>query len=207
MEVKNFRFKDKDGKVLYEFPITGVAPDITVTASVDNNVGTPSVTVTKSGENDAPTYQLDFKNLKGDTGPRGVQGIQGVQGPPVPIDTTLSTTSNNAVANSAVTTEFNKINTDFTAKLQKKFDAFGSNYKGNLDSLVSNGCYFISTSTGISGTLPTGFNYFTLLVFRSEYADANSCVQLAVNATGKAMASRMYINNVWTAWGVYNSAN
>ena len=67
MDVKNFRFKDKDGKVLYEFPITGVAPDITVTASVDNNVGTPSVTVTKSGENDAPTYNLDFKNLKGNT--------------------------------------------------------------------------------------------------------------------------------------------
>ena len=98
------------------------------------------------------------------------------------------------------------VNTDFTAKLKKKFDAFGSNYKGNLDSLVSNGCYFISTTVGISGTLPTGFNYFTLLIFRSEYADANTCVQLAVNATGKAMASRMYINNVWTTWGVYNSA-
>ena len=81
MDVKNFRFKDKDGKVLYEFPITGVAPDITVTASVDNNVGTPSVTATKSGENDAPTYQLDFKNLKGDTGPQGVQGPKGDTGP------------------------------------------------------------------------------------------------------------------------------
>lgn len=68
MDVKNFRFKDKDGNVLYEFPITGVAPNITVSASVDNNIGIPSVTVTKSGENDAPTYQLDFKNLKGDTG-------------------------------------------------------------------------------------------------------------------------------------------
>ena len=75
MEVKNFRFKDKDGKVLYEFPITGVAPDITITASVDNNVGIPSVTVTKSGENDTPTYNLDFKNLKGDTGPQGNTSI------------------------------------------------------------------------------------------------------------------------------------
>ena len=103
MEVKNFRFKDKDGKVLYEFPITGVAPDITVTASVDNNVGTPSVTVTKSGENDTPTYNLDFKNLKGDTGPQGVQGVQGVQGPPVTLDTSVSTTSHNGVENQAIT--------------------------------------------------------------------------------------------------------
>ena len=160
MDVKNFRFKDKDGNVLYEFPITGVAPDITVTASVDNNIGTPSVTVTKSGENDAPTYQLDFKNLrvapditvsasvdnnigipsvkvtksgendapayqldfknlKGDQGIQGIQGIQGVQGPAVPIDTTLSTTSNNAIANSAVTTEFNKIDTSLYDKSNK----------------------------------------------------------------------------------------
>ena len=72
MEVKNFRFKDKDGHVLYEFPITGYAPDITVTASVDNNVGMPSVTVTKTGENEAPTYNLDFKNLKGPKGDTGL---------------------------------------------------------------------------------------------------------------------------------------
>ena len=80
MNVKKFRFKDIDGKVLYEFPITGVAPDITVTASVDNNVGVPSVTVTKTEVNDKPTYNLNFKNLKGDTGPQGVQGPKGDTG-------------------------------------------------------------------------------------------------------------------------------
>ena len=97
MDVKNFRFKDKDGNVLYEFPITGVAPNITVTASVDNNIGIPSVTVTKSGENDAPTYQLDFKNLKG------------VQGPPVTLDTSVSTTSHNGVENQAITNYVNNL--------------------------------------------------------------------------------------------------
>ena len=113
MDVKNFRFKDKDGNVLYEFPITGVAPDITVSASVDNNIGTPSVTVTKSGENDSPTYQLDFKNLKGDTGAQGiqgVQGVQGVQGPPVTLDTSVSTTSHNGVENQAITNYVNILN-------------------------------------------------------------------------------------------------
>ena len=103
MEVKNFRFKDKDGKVLYEFPITGVAPDITVTASVDNNVGVPSVTVTKTGENDKPTYNMDFKNLKGDTGTQGIQGIQGIQGQPATLDSNVSVTSHNGVENQAIT--------------------------------------------------------------------------------------------------------
>ena len=119
MDVKNFRFKDKDGNVLYEFPITGVAPDITVTASVDNNVGTPSVSVTKTGENDTPTYQLDFKNLKGATGAQGiqgVQGVQGVQGPPVTLDTSASTTSHNGVENQAITNYVNgKLTTNPTA--------------------------------------------------------------------------------------------
>lgn len=146
------------------------------------------------------TTDQTYNHIYTDNGTNRIQ-IGGQQ----TVDTSLSTTSTNPIANNVVSTEINKINTDFTAKLQNKFDAFGSNYKGNLDSLVSNGCYFITTTTGISGTLPTGFSYFTLLVFRSEYADVNSCVQLAVNTTGKAMASRMYINNVWTAWGVYNS--
>ena len=134
MDVKNFRFKDKDGNVLYEFPITGVAPDITVTASVDNNVGVPSVAVTKTGENDTPTYNLDFKNLKGDTGPQGVQGpkgdtglqgvqgpkgdtgpqgiqgVQGVQGPPITLDASVSTTSHNGVENQAITNYVNILN-------------------------------------------------------------------------------------------------
>ena len=43
---------------------------------VDNNVGTPSASVSVSGD----TISFDFKNLKGETGPQGEQGIQGLQG-------------------------------------------------------------------------------------------------------------------------------
>jgi hypothetical protein len=43
-------------------------PDITVEASVDDTVGTPSVEVTKTGSELEPTYSLAFSGLKGETG-------------------------------------------------------------------------------------------------------------------------------------------
>ena len=52
-------------------------------ASVDNNIGTPSVTVTASGSNTEKVFTFDFKNLKGekgDTGPQGPQGLKGDTG-------------------------------------------------------------------------------------------------------------------------------
>ena len=49
----------------------GATPVVNATATVDNTVGTPAVTVTKTGTDAAPSFAFDFTGLKGADGTSG----------------------------------------------------------------------------------------------------------------------------------------
>lgn len=55
----------------------GITPDISINATVNNNVGTPSVSVEKTGTTENPVFNLSFENLKGEQGLQGERGEQG----------------------------------------------------------------------------------------------------------------------------------
>ena len=59
----------------------GATPSITMSATVGNTVGTPSVQVSKGGTVAAPSFAFAFSNLKGATGAQGPKGDPGERGP------------------------------------------------------------------------------------------------------------------------------
>lgn len=80
---------------------TGAAAGFgTPTATIDGNVGTPSVTVTASGANTSKVFNFAFKNMKGEKGDKGDKGDQGTIFTPTVSDAgVLSWTNDGGLTN------------------------------------------------------------------------------------------------------------
>lgn len=70
---KRFKFSNLKGE-------EGITPNISVNATIDNNVGNPNVTVTKSGTTENPQFNIAFNNLKGEKGDSAFYGFDVING-------------------------------------------------------------------------------------------------------------------------------
>ena len=124
----------------------GVTPDITVEASVGSNVGTPTVTVTKSGTDAEPVFTFAFDGVKGPQGETGQTGATGATGP-VPVVSAVATVDAQVGTPTVTVT---KSGTDASPTFTFAF----SNIKGDTGtSLISVEVVSTLPASGTSGTL------------------------------------------------------
>lgn len=79
----------------------GVTPEISMTATVDDATGIPSVQVSKSGTTEAPSFAFSFTNLKGANGANGSDGQPGADGKDAVV-TTIPVTFEKSLFNSGL---------------------------------------------------------------------------------------------------------
>lgn len=103
---------DNDGDVVSEVDISqgsqgpvGPTPNISMNASVDSNIGTPSVEIVKTGTAESPVFSLIFHNLKGQKGDQGesIVGPSGQDGITPVVSATASVDSNTGIPGVTVT--------------------------------------------------------------------------------------------------------
>ena len=134
---------------------TGATPVISMTATVDQTTGTPSIDVSKSGSDEAPSFNLAITGIKGEKGDKGDTGPQGPKGD----DATLpeggtegqflkKTASGVAWADQSTVTIDSALSGTSTNPVQNKVVKAGLDSKLTTPSGGSNGQYLQKTSSG-----------------------------------------------------------
>ena len=115
----------------------GITPTIIASATVDSNVGTPSVSVVKTGTDASPTFTFNFTNIKGETGTTTIK-TQIVNNLPSTGDTdTIYFVPNNSGESENLYNEYLYINNAWE-RVDSKIDLSNYIQKSNTSGLVKN---------------------------------------------------------------------
>lgn len=160
---------------------TGTTPNLTVNASADNAVGTPGVTVTKSGTLENPIFSFAFTNLKGEKGDTGNDGVSPLVNATATVSNTTGTPGVTVTKSvSGNTTTFNFAFTNIKGEKGDKGD----------DGVVAARYVKTITSSNWSGSSAP----YTYTIPATTHLKGKNCsVQIKDSSTGEVYSTTILI--------------